>query len=233
VSNAWAVASALHAISTPYSTSVSVPLLRHHRAVWSPRHIVRQFQSPYTPSPRGLSRISARQVTLALASRFSRMLSFQIKDMEFTGLNTIVAIAMLALYDEFDTYWQNGGYKKISDIIFAECHIFIVYNLWSNQEMFAISLSSCSRYNANFKLDQSVSAIHDSPPYFWDQWGWPPTETSLVTHARDHWWTLDFAIANAFVSPGVNSRGGISTLARRFAPSARGKLQNLHGYEML
>jgi hypothetical protein len=31
---------------------------------------------------------------------------------------------------EFDTYWQNGGYKKISDIIFAECHIFIVSNLW-------------------------------------------------------------------------------------------------------
>ena len=36
----------------------------------------------------------------------------------------------------------------------------------SNQEMFAISLSSFSRYNANFKLDQSVSAIRDSPPYF-------------------------------------------------------------------
>ena len=30
---------------------------------------------------------------------------------------------------EFGTYWQNGGYKKISDIIFAECHIFIVSNL--------------------------------------------------------------------------------------------------------
>jgi hypothetical protein len=30
-------------------------------------------------------------------------------------------------------------------------------------------------------------------------------------------WTLDFA--NALVSPGVNSRGEISTLARRFAPS--------------
>jgi hypothetical protein len=28
---------------------------------------------------------------------------------------------------------------------------------------------------------------------------------SLVTHARDIWWTLDSA--NAFVSPGVNSRG--------------------------
>jgi hypothetical protein len=35
---------------------------------------------------------------------------------------------MLALYDEFDTYWKNGGYKKISDIIFAEWHIFIVSN---------------------------------------------------------------------------------------------------------
>jgi hypothetical protein len=40
---------------------------------------------------------------------------------------------------------------------------------------------------------------------FWDQWGWPPTEPLTVTHARAHWWTLDFA--NAFVSPGVNSRG--------------------------
>jgi hypothetical protein len=57
---------------------------------------------------------------------------------------------------------------------------------------------AASRYNANFKLDQSVFAIiHDSPPYFWDQWDDHP---SLVTHARDYWWTLDF------VSPGVNSR---------------------------
>jgi hypothetical protein len=51
-----------------------------------------------------------------------------------------------------------------------------------------------------------VFAIHDSPPYFWDQWGWPPTEPLTVIHARAHWWTLDFA--NAFVSP-----GGISTRA--------------------
>jgi hypothetical protein len=28
------------------------------------------------------------------------------------------------------------------------------------------SLSSCSRYNANFKVDQSVLAIHDSPLYY-------------------------------------------------------------------
>jgi presenilin-like A22 family membrane protease len=34
---------------------------------------------------------------------------------------------------------------------------------------------------------------------------WPPTEPLTVTHARDHWWTFDFA--NAFISPGVNSRG--------------------------
>jgi hypothetical protein len=92
--------------------------------------------------------------------------------------------------------------------------------------MFAISLSSYSRYNANFKFEQSVLAYHDSPPYFWDQWGWPPTETSLVTHACNDWWTLDFA--NAFVSQGVNSRGEISTIApglhpeRRSEPLARG-----------
>jgi hypothetical protein len=70
----------------------------------------------------------------------------------------------------------------------------------SNQEMFAISLSSCSCYKADFKLDRSVSAIHDSPLYFWDQWGWSPNETSLASHGRDHWWTLDFA--NPFVFPG-------------------------------
>jgi hypothetical protein len=52
----------------------------------------------------------------------------------------------------------------------------------------------------NFKFDQSVFAIHDGPPYFWDT-----TETRTVTHAGDIWWTLDSA--NAFVSPGVNSRG--------------------------
>jgi hypothetical protein len=93
----------------------------------------------------------------------------------------------------------------------------IIIHQSSNQEMFAISLSSCSRYNAaNFKsVDQSVSAIHDSPSYFWDQWGWPPTETSLVTHAREHWWTLDFA--NGFVSPGVNSRAELVPSPRAYA----------------
>jgi hypothetical protein len=58
----------------------------------------------------------------------------------------------------------------------------------SNQEMFAISLSSCSRYNANFKLDQSVLAIHDSPLYYEisEDDHSPNTEPRKVTHARDH-----------------------------------------------
>jgi hypothetical protein len=47
-----------------------------------------------------------------------------------------------------------------------------------------------------------VLAIHDSPLYY--EISEDDNETPLVTHARDHWWTLDFA--NAFVSPGVNSR---------------------------
>ena len=57
-------------------------------------------------------------------------------------------------------------YEKTFEIykIFQKCEQKIHQS--SNQEMFAISLSSCSRYNENFKLDQSVSAIHDGPPYF-------------------------------------------------------------------
>jgi hypothetical protein len=94
-------------------------------------------------------------------------------------------------------------------------------NAWELKKCLLFRCSSCSRYNANFKFDQSVSAIHDSPPYFWDQWGWLPTETSLATHARDHWWTLDFA--NAFVSPGVDSRAELVP-----SPRARG----LNWYEL-
>jgi hypothetical protein len=58
-----------------------------------------------------------------------------------------------------------------------------------------------------------VFAIHDSPPYIFEisEDDHPP----LVTHARDHWWTLDFA--NAFVSPGVNSRGELVPSLRAYA----------------
>ena len=53
----------------------------------------------------------------------------------------------------------------------------------SNQEMFDISLSSCSRYNANFKLDQSVLAIHDSPLYYEIS---EDDHPRTVTNDRDH-----------------------------------------------
>jgi hypothetical protein len=69
----------------------------------------------------------------------------------------------------------------------------------SKQEMFAISLSSCSRYNANFNqcpLFMTVRHIFEISE---------DDHPSLVTHVRDNWRTLDFA--NALVSPGVNSRG--------------------------
>jgi hypothetical protein len=72
----------------------------------------------------------------------------------------------------------------------------------SNQEMFAISLSSCSRYNANFKLDQSVSAIHDSPPYFWDQWGWPPTQhPNTAGHSRHRIRRYSRSVTQASICP--------------------------------
>ena len=58
----------------------------------------------------------------------------------------------------------------------------------SNQEMFAISLSSCSPYNANFKLNQSLFAIRDSPLYYEiSEDDRPPNnEPRTVTRARDH-----------------------------------------------
>ena len=54
---------------------------------------------------------------------------------------------------EFDTYWQNGGYKKISDIIFAECHIFIVSNLWLNAVLNGLRTTQFYR-PFNYPLDK-------------------------------------------------------------------------------
>jgi hypothetical protein len=55
----------------------------------------------------------------------------------------------------------------------------------SNQEMFAISLSSCSRYNANFKLDQSQCSLFMTVRHIFEisEDDHPRT----VSHARDHW----------------------------------------------
>jgi hypothetical protein len=51
------------------------------------------------------------------------------------------------------------------------------------QEMFAISLSSCSRYNANFKLDQSQCSLFMTVRHIFEisEDDHPRT----VTHARD------------------------------------------------
>jgi hypothetical protein len=55
----------------------------------------------------------------------------------------------------------------------------------SNKEMFAISLSSCSRYNANFKLDQSQCSLFMTVRHIFEisEDDHPRT----VSHARDHW----------------------------------------------
>jgi hypothetical protein len=81
---AWATREQWRELSTPF-----------------PRQIVRQFQSPYTPSPRGLSRISSRQVALALASRFSRMLSFQINKRD--GVHWFTQV--LLLFNVYINIW--------------------------------------------------------------------------------------------------------------------------------
>jgi hypothetical protein len=52
----------------------------------------------------------------------------------------------------------------------------------SNQEMFAISLSLCSRYNANFKLDQCPLFMTVRHIFAISEDDHP----SLVTHARDN-----------------------------------------------
>jgi hypothetical protein len=59
-----------------------------------------------------------------------------------------------------------------------------------------------------------VFAIHDSPIYYEVS---EDDHPRTVTHARDHWWTLDFA--NAFLSPGVNSRAEL-------VPSPRAYVRN-------
>jgi hypothetical protein len=57
----------------------------------------------------------------------------------------------------------------------------------SNQEMFAISLSSCSRYNANVKFDQQQCSLFMTVRHIFEisEDDHPRT----VSHARDHWWT--------------------------------------------
>ena len=54
-------------------------------------------------------------------------------------------------YDEYDTYWQNGGYKKISDVIFAEWHFFIFLFFGNTINVF-IFLEKWHKIVENFAL---------------------------------------------------------------------------------
>ena len=88
--------------------------------------------------------------------------------------------------------WNNLSYLLVMREIYQS----------SNQEMFASSLSSCSRYNSNLNWTNQCPLFMTVRHIFEIS---EDDHTSLVTHARDNWSTLDFP--NAFVSPGVNSRG--------------------------
>jgi hypothetical protein len=82
------------------------------------------------------------------------------------------------------------------------CKKFIIHETKKCLLIFAISLSSCSRSNANFKLDQSQCSLFMTVRHIFEIS--EDDHPRLVTHARDIWWTSNFA--NAFASPGINSR---------------------------
>jgi hypothetical protein len=89
--------------------------------------------------------------------------------------------------------------------------------------MFVIFLSSLvvkSITTTNFKFDQLVFAIHDSPPHILRSVRMTTHSTPSVTHAHDHWRTLNFA--NAFVSPGVSSRAELIPSPRAYARNGAG-----------
>jgi hypothetical protein len=62
----------------------------------------------------------------------------------------------------------------------------------------------------------AVFAIHVSPPHILRSVKMTTHSTPLATHARDHWWTLDFAY-NASISPDVNSRAELVPSPRAYA----------------
>ncbi len=75
------------------------------------------------------------------------------------------SFTMLASYDEYDIYWQNGAYKKISKLIFAECQIFrfLIFDiecrvlqvslaLFSSCELISI-ISTLTEWTLSFERD--------------------------------------------------------------------------------
>jgi hypothetical protein len=96
---------------------------------------------------------------------------------------TFVNVGSLLLADSFALSFLKFT-KSCKNASKNEIYLQEIYQS-SNQEMFAISLSSCSRYNANFKLDQSQCSLFMTVRHIFDisEDDHPRT----VSHARDHW----------------------------------------------
>lgn len=67
----------------------------------------------------------------------------------------------------------------------------------------------CTHHEVKCKIDQSVLSILNSPPYFWDQWGWSRRK---VMRVRDYWWTTSFPHGFPFLGCDIK-QSGISILA--------------------
>ena len=76
-----------------------------------------------------------------------------IKSIFKTNLPSLTSASSLLLADSFAISFLKFT-KSCKNANKNEIYLQEIYQS-SNKEMFAISLSSCSRYNANFKLDQS------------------------------------------------------------------------------
>jgi presenilin-like A22 family membrane protease len=89
-------------------------------------------------------------------------------------------------------YFRIYQYQFLSMFTYKNCKKVVQFVMWNDFPNFLTCIFLYflpSSLLANSHILRSVMTTHS---------------TSLVS-ARDNWWTLDFA--NAFVSPGVNSRG--------------------------
>jgi hypothetical protein len=65
--------------------------------------------------------------------------------------------------------WKHFTVRKLDNILYLSVEVVICHT------------------TTNFKFDQSVFAIHDSPPYFWDQWGWPTELYLYIWRSCSRW----------------------------------------------
>ena len=94
---------------------------------------------------------------------------------------TFVNVGSLLLADSFAISFLKFT-KSCKNASKNEMYLQEIYQS-SNKEMFAISLSSCSRYNANFKLDQSQCSLFMTVRHIFEIS--EDDHPRLVTHARD------------------------------------------------